>query len=329
MQAEISKKRLNRAREVLETEILGLKTVRDRLGAEFAELVGLCLRTLGRNGKIVLSGIGKSGHVGHKIAATLASTGSPAAFLHPVEAMHGDLGMLGENDLLLALSYSGETDELLAMLPAVRRIGVPVAAITGVPGSRLAELSDLVVPMTVPREACPFNLAPTATSTALMALGDALAMVLLEERGFEQDDYARLHPAGAIGRSITLRVRDVMRTGERFPRVGPETPVRDALAAMTRARAGSVAVIDARDKLLGIFTDGDFRRRIVRDAALLTRPIREVMTPQPVTVRDSDLAVEILKTVETRRIDDLLVVDSDGRAVGLVDSQDLPRFKLM
>jgi len=320
---------VERAQEVLDTEIRGIEAVRNQIGASFRKLVELCLRTLDKGGKIVLSGVGKSGHVGHKLAATLASTGSSAAFLHPVEAMHGDLGMLGRADLLLALSYSGETEELLAMLPAVRRLGVPIAAITGDPQSRLAEWSDVIVPMTVPREACPFNLAPTTTTTALMALGDALAIVLLEARGFRKDDYARLHPAGAIGRSVTLRVADVMRTGDRFPRVAPDTPVRDALVAMTRARSGSVAVVDDSERLLGIFTDGDFRRHIVRRADLLERPVAEVMTANPVTVRDRDMAVEILKILDKHSIDDVLVVDDDGRAVGVVDSQDLPRFKLM
>ncbi len=323
------KPRLQRARAVLDTEIRGIEAVRDGLGQPFVDLVELCLVTLDRGGKIVLAGVGKSGHVGRKLAATLASTGSPSAFLHPVEAVHGDLGMLSTNDLLLALSYSGETDELIAMLPAVRRLGVPVAAVTGTPDSRLAEWSDLVVPMPVPREACPFNLAPTTTTTALMALGDALAIVLLEDRGFEKNDYARLHPAGAIGRSVTLQVSDVMRSGERFASVSPSTTVRDALIAMTRARTGSVAVTDAGGNLLGIFTDGDFRRRIVEQPALLDLPIQEVLTPSPVTVCEDEMAVEILKIMETKKIDDILVVDRNGRAVGLVDSQDLPRFKLM
>jgi len=313
----------------LNTEIRGIEAVRDGLGQPFLDLVELCLAALNRGGKVVLSGVGKSGHVGRKLAATLASTGSPSAFLHPVEAVHGDLGMLSTSDLLLALSYSGETDELIAMLPAVRRLGVPVAAITGTPDSRLAEWSDLVIPMTVPREACPFNLAPTATTTALMALGDALAIVLLEVRGFEKDDYARLHPAGAIGRSVTLQVSDVMRTGERFASVPPSTPVRDALIAMTRARTGSVAVTDTEGKLVGIFTDGDFRRRIVDQPGLLELPIRDVLTSNPITVCEDEMAVEILRIMETRKIDDILVVDRHGRAVGLVDSQDLPRFKLM
>jgi arabinose-5-phosphate isomerase len=292
-------------------------------------LVQHCLEVLERGGKLVFCGIGKSGHIGHKLAATLASTGSRAVFMHPVEAMHGDLGMLAEGDLLLAVSYSGETDELLAVLPSAKRLGVPVVAVTGAPESRLAHWSDLVVPMTVPREACPFNLAPTTTTTALLALGDALAIVLLECRRFGRDDYARLHPAGAIGRSITLRVTDIMRSGERFATVGPETPVREALLAMTAARCGAVAVVGQDQLLQGIFTDGDFRRQVTRDAAVLEAPIRTVMTARPIVIREDAMAIELVRILEERKIDDILVVDGLGRAVGLVDIQDLPRFKIM
>jgi len=320
---------LRRARAVIDTEMEGLRVLRDGLGEPFAELVQRCLAVLEHGGKLVLCGIGKSGHIGQKLAATLASTGSRSVFMHPVEAVHGDLGMLAAEDMLLAVSYSGETDELLAVLPSAKRMGVPVAAITGDPRSRLAQWSDLVVPMAVPREACPFNLAPTTTTTALLALGDALAIVLLECRRFGRDDYARLHPAGAIGRSITLRVTDIMRTGERFAAVGPETPVRDALLAMTQARCGAVAVVGSGRVLQGIFTDGDFRRHVTRDAAVLDAPIRSVMTARPIVIRDDAMAIELVRLLEERKIDDVLVVDRAGCAVGLVDIQDLPRFKVM
>ena len=320
---------ISAAKQVLSTEIEGIKTVRHNLGAPFCRLVQLSLQTLDAGGKLVLTGIGKSGHIGRKIAATLASTGSPAVFLHPVEAMHGDLGVLMAGDLLIALSYSGETDELLDVLPAAKRFGIPVAAITGVPDSRLGEWSDLIVPMAVPREACPFNMAPTTTTTALLALGDALAIVLLQARGFGKHDYAKLHPAGAIGRSITVKVADVMRTGDKFPKVAPATLVRDALVAMTQARSGSVAVINRKGQLAGIFTDGDFRRHITNNAALLETAIGKVMTANPITVGADSMAIEILKILETRNIDDLIVVDRHGCPVGLVDIQDLPRFKLM
>ncbi len=320
---------LGKATEVFDIEINGLQTLRSELGDDFVECVRKCLETIGRGGKLVLTGVGKSGHISQKIAATLASTGSRAVFMHPVEAMHGDLGIISPKDILLAVSYSGETDELLAVLPAVHRLGVEIVAITGKADSRLAEVSDLVVPMPVPREACPFNLAPTATTTALAALGDALAMTLLHCQNFALSDYAKLHPAGAIGRSITLTVKDFMRTGEHAPRVQPGTIVRDALLAMTNARAGAVAVVDADNMLLGIFTDGDFRRQITRDASVLEANIEKVMTPHPISINQDALAVEIMKLLEKRKIDDILAVDNEGHFAGLVDIQDLPKFKVM
>lgn len=320
---------LGRAREVFDAEIAGLAAVRDGLGTEFEALVRLSLDTLERNGKLVCVGVGKSGHIGQKLAATLSSTGSRAAFLHPVEAMHGDLGILAEQDALLALSYSGETDELLAVLPAAKRLGTKIVAITGNPSSRLAQWADLTVPMPVPREACPFNLAPTTSTTALLALGDALAMVLLDCRRFELNDYAKLHPAGAIGRSITLGVADIMRQGDAFPTVAPKTPVREVLVTMTKARSGSVAIVAPDQTLLGIFTDGDFRRHIMTNPNLLESQIQEVMTPKPITVNARAMAVELVQILEQRKIDDIIVVDDANHAVGLVDIQDLPRFKVM
>jgi len=320
---------IERAREVIDTEIEGLQQVKAELGASFVALVEACQLAVTHGGKVVLSGIGKSGHIGHKIAATLASTGSPSVFLHPVEAMHGDLGLFTENDLLIALSYSGETDEVLCVLPAAKRLGVSVVAITGNAESRLARWCDLTVLMPVPKEACPFNLAPTTSTTALLALGDALAIVLLQQRGFGASDYAKLHPGGAIGQSVSLSVGDIMRSGERFPRVSRDTPVREALVKMTGARCGCVAVVDSDERLLGIFTDGDFRRHIMADAGLLEAPVGSVMTEGPVTVRADAMAIELLRILETRKIDDVLAVDERGRAVGLVDVQDLARFKLM
>ncbi|MDT8390484.1 MAG: KpsF/GutQ family sugar-phosphate isomerase [Lentisphaeria bacterium] len=320
---------LTRARDVMETEIAGIRSVMDSLGEEFLSLVDACLKVFSRHGKIVVTGVGKSGHVGQKIAATLASTGSPAVFMHPVEAMHGDLGMLAENDLLLALSYSGETDELVSVLPAAKRFQVPIASLTGGLGSRLAEWSDITVPMPVPREACPFNLAPTTSTTALLALGDALAIVLLERKGFDKNDYAKLHPAGAIGRAITTRVRDIMRSGDRAAFAAPETTVKEAITEMTRARSGSVMIVDKDHKLLGIFTDGDFRRHVALDIHCLDGPVSEVMTAGPTTIAPDMMAVELLAILEKRKIDDIPVVDSAGVALGLVDIQDLPKFKVM
>ncbi len=320
---------LSRASEVVSIEIAGLEALRSGLGEEFVRLVEVSLETLRRGGKLVLCGVGKSGHISRKIAATLASTGSRAIFLHPVEAMHGDLGEVSEQDLLLAVSYSGETDELLAVLPAVKRLGVSIIAITGKPDSLLCSWSDFCVPMPVPREACPFNLAPTTTTTALAALGDALAMVLLDCRRFGLNDYAKLHPAGAIGRSITLTVKDCMRSGEQAPSVTPGTSVREALLKMTAARTGAVAIVDDDKALLGIFTDGDFRRGITRDSSLLEAPIETVMTPSPISINQDCLAIEIMKLIEKRKIDDIIAVDDQGHFMGLVDIQDLPKFKMM
>lgn len=320
---------LERAREVIDIELSGVKKVRDELGAPFVALVRKCLDILHHGGKLVLCGVGKSGHISKKLAATLASTGARAVFMHPVEAMHGDLGIVSPQDLLLAVSYSGETDELLRVLPAVKRMAVPIVAITGKTDSRLAEFSDMVVPMPVEREACPFNLAPTTTTTALLALGDALAMVLLDCQDFQLSDYAMNHPAGAIGRTITLTVRDCMRTGEHCASVHPGTSVRDALLAMTKARDGAVAIVDNADKLLGIFTDGDFRRAMTANDNILHAPIESVMTPNPISINQKQMAVEILKLLERKKIDDVTVVDDNGRFVGMVDIQDLPKFKVM
>lgn len=320
---------LERAREVIDIELSGVKKVRDELGDPFVALVRKCLDILHHGGKLVLCGVGKSGHISKKLAATLASTGARAVFMHPVEAMHGDLGIVSPQDLLLAVSYSGETDELLRVLPAVKRMGVPIVAITGKTDSRLAEFSDMVVPMPVEREACPFNLAPTTTTTALLALGDALAMVLLDCQDFQLSDYAMNHPAGAIGRTITLTVKDCMRTGEHCASVHPGTSVRDALLAMTKARDGAVAIVDDADKLLGIFTDGDFRRAMTANDNILHAPIESVMTPNPISINQKQMAVEILKLLERKKIDDVTVVDDNGRFVGMVDIQDLPKFKVM
>lgn len=320
---------LDRAREVLDIEMEGIRAVRDGLGDAFVAMAEKCLEILDGQGKIVFCGVGKSGHIGRKLAATLSSTGSPAVFMHPVEAVHGDLGLLSPNDLLVALSYSGETDEVLAVLPAAKRIGVPIVAVTGDAESRLGAWSDLSVAMPVPREACPFNLAPTTTTTALLALGDALAVALLECRRFTPDAYAKLHPAGAIGRSVTLRVTDVMRTGERLAKVGPEVTVREALLAMTSARGGSVVVVTDDDRLAGIFTDGDFRRAVTGNSHVLEQPVASIMTPDPVCIRDTAMAVELVRVLETHSVDDIPVVDGCERLIGLVDISDLPRFKVM
>lgn len=323
-----SRKILEKAKEVLSIEIEGLETIKQNLDENFVKLVEACSAALDAGGKIVISGLGKSGHVGSKIAATMASTGSPTIFMHPVEAMHGDLGMIQKDDLLVTISYSGESDELVRVIVPAKRLGVKIASLTGNRNSTLAQLSDIHVETAVPREACPFNLAPTTTSTAQLAVGDALAMTLLALRKFTKEDFGRLHPAGAIGRAVTMRVCDAMRSGDRLALVAPDATVKDTILKMTACKSGSAAIVDAENHPIGIFTDGDFRRR-ANDISILDRKIADVMTKNPVSINAESLAIEVLKLVEARKIDDILVTDKDGKVVGVVDIQDLPGLKLM
>ncbi|MBL7077935.1 MAG: KpsF/GutQ family sugar-phosphate isomerase [Kiritimatiellae bacterium] len=317
-----------RAREVMDIEIGGLQNVRESIGPEFGRATDLILNCLERKGKIVVSGVGKNHHIAEKLSATLASTGATSVVLHPTQAMHGDLGILSRGDVLLALSYSGASEELLNILPVVQRLDIPIVAMTAEPDSQLAEFSAVILSVAVEREACPFNMAPTTSTTATLALGDALAMVLLDARGFQKEDYALLHPAGAIGRTLLLHVSDIMRTGERLASVPADANVEAALCAMTQARAGSVAIVDGSQCVLGIFTDGDLRRHIARED-LLAAPIAEMMTPDPISVTPDQLAVNVLKIYEERNIDDLLVVDDKGALVGAIDIQDLPKLKIL
>ncbi|MCP3968119.1 MAG: KpsF/GutQ family sugar-phosphate isomerase [Lentisphaerae bacterium] len=320
---------VKKAREVIDIEIEGLKALRDNLNGSFEKMVEECLATQERGGKLVLTGVGKSGYIGQKIAATLSSIGSPSVFMHPVEALHGDLGLMQSNDIVIAMSYSGETEELLAVLNPAKRLGMKIIAVTGSNDSRLSALCDLTVEMPVEREACPFNLAPTTTTTALLALGDALAMVLLQKRGFTKEDYGRLHPGGAIGRAVTMQIKDIMREGERFATVSPETKVKDTLLHMTSARCGCAIIVNDNHELMGIFTDGDFRRHVENDLDVLEQKVGEVMTCNPVHVRAESLAAEALKVVEDRKINDIVVVDNHKKVVGMIDVQDLPGLKLM
>jgi arabinose-5-phosphate isomerase len=317
------------AREVLDVEIEGLRKVRDDLGADFEGAVGAILVCLEAGGKIVVTGLGKSLHVGQKIAATLTSTGSTAVVLHPSEALHGDLGILNAHDVVIAISYSGASDELVNLIPMIKRHGLPIIALTGDPSSPLAENSDYMISIRVEREACPLNISPTTSTTATLAIGDALAMVILQARGFSREDYAKLHPGGAIGRSLLLKIKDIMRTGKRVARVEPSVRVSDAVFAMTEARSGSVVVLDEDYRVIGIFTDGDLRRGLTERERLLDRRIDEVMTPQPVTLSEDQLAVDLIAYFREHQIDDLIVVDKNGRFAGMVDIQDLPRFKLI
>ena len=320
---------LARAREIIEIEIEGLRHVQTVIDHGFVAAAQLILECLDANGKVVVSGIGKNMHIGEKISATLASTGATSVFLNPAQALHGDLGILRKGDTLLLLSYSGASDELLALIPPAKRLQVKIIAMTGDPKSPLAEYCDAIIPVTVPREACPFNMAPTASTTATLAVGDALAMVLLDARGFRIEDYAKLHPAGAIGRSLLLRVSDIMRTGARLAMVREDAKVKDAVFAMTQAKSGSTAIVSKDGTLAGIFTDGDLRRLITQKADLLDMPIAGVMTRNPVCIRADQLAADALAIFEEHNIDDLVVVDAQNKLAGAVDIQDLPKLKIM
>ena len=320
---------LRRARQVFDIEWSALKAVRRQLDENFNAAVGVMVESLGQRGKIVVVGIGKSGNVGQKIAATLTSTGSTSVFLHGVDALHGDLGLVSDGDVILALSYSGESEELLNLIPALKRFPVKIICITGAIRSALARYSDVVLNVRVPKEACPFNLAPTASTTAMMVMGDALAMTVLQARGFKEKDYARHHPSGAIGRALLLKVRNIMRTGERNAIAEEAMTVKEALLVMTRAKSGSVSVINRRGKLAGVFTDGDLRRHMSDDADVLSKPLAGVMTRKPICIREDALAVEALKIFNQRNIDDLIVVNARNEPVGLIDLQDLPKVKVM
>ena len=320
---------LIRAREVFDIEIAALKAVRGRLDATFDQAVALVVAALGQRGKIVVIGIGKSGNVGQKIAATLTSTGSTSVILSPVDALHGDLGIVNDGDLILALSYSGESEELLNLMPALKRFSIKIIALTGSLKSSLARHSDVALNVHVPKEACPFNLAPTASTTAMLAMGDALAMAVLEARGFKQSDFAKYHPSGAIGRAMLVQVKDIMRGGARNAVASDRVNVREALMVMTKAKSGSLSVANARGKLVGVFTDGDFRRHMASDEDLLSKPLASVMTKNPISIREDALAAEALKIFNERSIDDLIVVNAKKEPVGLIDSQDLPKLKLM
>jgi arabinose-5-phosphate isomerase len=320
---------LSHARKVFDIELAALKAVRAQLDKSFDDAVALLVETLQRRGKIVVVGIGKSGNVGQKIAATLTSTGSTAVVLNSVDALHGDVGIVNDGDVILALSYSGESEELLNLLPALKRFSVKMISLTGNLKSSLARHSDVALNVKVPKEACPFNLAPTSSTTAMLVMGDALAMAVLQARGFKQKDYAKYHPSGAIGRAMLLRVGDIMRTGERNAVAGENLPVKEALLVMTHARSGSLSVVNARGKLTGVFTDGDFRRRMASDENLLAQPLKKVMTRHPICIGENALAAEALKVFNERNIDDLIVVNAKKEPVGLVDSQDLPKLKIM
>jgi len=314
------------ARQTLDIEAAALLGLKARQGDAF---VAAARAMLGCRGRVVVMGMGKSGHVGRKIAATLASTGTPAMFVHPAEASHGDLGMVTAGDVVLAISNSGESDELGAILPAIKRLSVTTIAMTGRAESTLARHADIVLSSAVDQEACPLNLAPTASTTAQMALGDALAVALLDARGFREEDFARSHPGGALGRRLLTHVRDVMRSGEAVPRVAPDTGLVDTMREMTRKGLGATAIADADGRVLGIFTDGDLRRLIEAGRDLRDLRAADVMHRGPRTVRPDALAVDAADLMEQHRITSVLVVDEDGRLVGALNSNDLMRAKVI
>jgi arabinose-5-phosphate isomerase len=322
-------KHLAKAREVFDIELAALKAVRGKLDETFDVAVELITETLRKRGKVIIVGIGKSGNVGQKIAATLTSTGSTCVVLNPVDALHGDLGLINDGDIILALSYSGESEELLNLLPALKKFSVKIISFTGHSKSSLARYSDVVLNISVPKEACPFNLAPTSSTTATLVMGDALAMAVLQARGFRKEDYARRHPNGAIGRALLLQIRDIMRANDRNAICSEKISVKEALLVMTRAKSGSVSVVNKQGKLAGVFTDGDLRRHMADDDGILSKSLSEVMTRNPICIRDDSLAAEALKIFNERNIDDLIVVNAKKEPVGLIDSQDLPKLKLM
>ncbi len=319
-------KRLTLAERVLRLEAEGILGLLPRLDARFLKAVDLLHDCRGR---VIVTGMGKSGLVGRKLAATLASTGTPAYFLHPAEGVHGDIGMVARDDVVLAISNSGETDELLAILPQLKRLGVRLILLTGTPGSTLAKQCDVVLDVSVTEEACPMNLAPTSSTTATLALGDALAMVLLDLRGLSPEDYAALHPRGALGWRALFRVADLMHTGDAVPRVGEGAPMTDVIREMTEKRLGVTTVVDAAGRLLGIVTDGDLRRVHLRDAPILSLRARECMTRGPKLIGKDELAAKALQVMESFAITSLVIVDDAHRPLGIIHLHDILRAKIV
>jgi arabinose-5-phosphate isomerase len=317
---------LQLAHETFDIEARALLGLKARQGESFARAVRVML---GCRGRVVVMGMGKSGHVGRKIAATLASTGTPALFVHAAEASHGDLGMVTTGDVVLAISNSGESDELAAIVPVLKRLGVTLVAMSGRADSSLARHADIALSSEVDQEACPLNLAPTASTTAQMALGDALAVALLDARGFREEDFARSHPGGTLGRKLLTHVRDVMRHGDAVPAVGPATAFIDMMREMTNKGLGATAITDDERKVLGIFTDGDLRRLIEQGRDLRALTAREAMHRLPKVVRDDALAVDAADLMEEHRITSLLVVDAESRLIGALNSNDLMRAKVI
>ena len=320
---------LERARRVFEIELAEASATAARLDSQFIIAVDLIRDALERRNKVVVLGVGKSGTIGEKIAATLTSTGSTAVVLNSLNALHGDLGIVADGDVVLALSYSGETQELLSVLPAVVRFGLPIIALTGDKNSTLAKAASAVLDVCVSQEACPLNLAPTSSTTSMLILGDALAMVLLESRGFRKEDFAKYHPGGSLGRSLLLRVSQIMRKIDELALISPAAPVVEAIQSMTKHRTGAAVVVNADETLAGIFTHGDFARHFPGNPGIGSLPVGDFMSRNPITISADRLAAEVLQVLEHHRIDDLVVLDEKRRPVGIVDSQDLSRLKIL
>jgi arabinose-5-phosphate isomerase len=317
---------IKRAKEVLEIEAQAIRLLKGRLGKGFIKAIELILKSKGR---VVVSGMGKTGIIAQKFSATLASTGTPSLFLHTAEAIHGDLGKVTGDDIVIILSNSGSTEEMKQFLPILKKIGAPIIALTGNSKSVLAKYSDVVLDVSVKKEACPLGLAPTASTTATLAMADALAVCLLERKGFKEKDFAFFHPGGALGRRLFLSVQDIMRQGQANAIVGEDKLVAEVLFAITRARAGSAIVVDKGGKLKGIFTDGDLRRHLTNNKNLLGQPIKEVMTKNPCVVNKDMLAAEAMRILQAKKIDEVPVVDKFMHPVGLLDVQDLLKAGLI
>jgi len=321
---------LARARACIKVEMNALAATADSLDESFSGAARMVEECAGGGGKLIFSGVGKSAHIAQKLAGTFNSTGIVSCFLDATQALHGDIGICAGGDMAFLVSNSGQSEEIIRIIPTLKRLGVKILALTANGGSELARHADCRLVYRVPREACPLELAPTASTTAAMALGDALAMVLLETRGFTREDFALRHPAGNLGRLLLLKVKDIMRTGERLPLIRESGTLQEAILAMTAAKSGCIAIVDAKSKkLAGILTDGDFRRAALTGGGFLARPVSDFMTRAPKCIEEGALGVEAMKLFEKHRIDDWIVVDKRGRPVGVVDGQDLPKLKIV
>ncbi|MGJ8656045.1 MAG: KpsF/GutQ family sugar-phosphate isomerase [Akkermansiaceae bacterium] len=318
-----------RAKRVIEIEQQAINGLLVNLGQEFVDAIGLLADAVEAKNKVVVVGVGKSGNISHKIAATLNSTGATAVVLNSQNALHGDLGIISDGDVVLALSYSGETAELVDLIPSIKRFDVKLISITGKAESTLARYSDIALLTPVEREACPLNLAPTSSSTAALVMGDALAMVLLDARGFTEKDFARYHPGGSLGRALLTKVEDIMRTGDSLAKLAPGVTVEVAIGAMSKSRSGACVLVSEDGGLAGVFTHGDFARAFEQNDSVRGRLVSEFMTVEPITVLASSLAAEAIKKIGKHKVDDIVVLDDAGKPVGLVDTQDFARLKLI